>query len=246
MNPKTILTEDGWDEAAPDCKGKDRDFLKALSGYESLDQEEFDQRSRALGRITTLATSLKGCDEVKGDKEAVKYLTDVINASKAGQSEVAKAKGQAQKKAAEEAKKSALAAKEKEKEKEKDDETGDALTKLTTALNNLKIARKSYYFLACDARPYGFVLSKKDIRKNYEARKELSKLSGGSTRPPKVGECRFEGGKYILDMDKPPSGLARVLQKWIKDTTGLNVKLMVGTESGDDAPGGDDDGPAVA
>ncbi len=230
MNPKTILTEDGWDAAAPDCKGKDKEFVKALSSYSSMEDEEFDDRAKALGKVAALAATLKASDEVKGDKDAVKYLADVITASKAEQNEVTKAKAAAQKKAGEEAKK-----REKEdKDKDEDDETGDALTKLTTALKNLKIARKAYYFLACDARPYGLVLSKKDIRKSYEARKELAQLAGGSTRPPKVGECRFDGGKYVLAMDKPPSGLARILQKWIKDSTGLTVKIMIGTESGDD------------
>ena len=74
-------------------------------------------------------------------------------------------------------------------------------------------------------------------------------MAGGSTRPPKVGECHFDGGKYVLEMEKPPSGLARILQKWIKDTTGLNVKVMVGTESSDDADetdAGDDADNAVA
>jgi hypothetical protein len=205
-----------------------------------MEEEEFDDRCKALGKIAALAGALKGNNEVKGDKGALKYLTDVVAAAKAKQSEATKAKAMAQKKACEEAKRAQEQKREKDGEKDDEDETGDALTKLTTALKTLKIARKPYYFVACDARPYGFVLSKKDIRKSFEARKELAQLSGGSTRPPKVGECRFDGSKYILDMDKPPSGFARILQKWIKDSTGLTVRIMIGTESGDD------DGPLVA
>jgi hypothetical protein len=236
MNTQTILTEDGWEDAAPDCKGKDKEFVKALGVYGGLEEEEFDERCKTLTKISALANTLKGSNEVKGDKDAVKYLTDVINAAKAKQGELIKAKADAKKEAEEAAKKQAAAeaAKKKEKEEEDEQETGDSTAKLMNALKTLKTARTPYYFLVCDAKPYGLVLSKKDIRKNAQARKELSQLAGGSTRPPRVGEAHWDGGKYVLEMEKPPSGLARILQKWIKDSTGLTVKIMVGTESSDD------------
>src|SRR6185369_13571531 len=101
-------------------------------------------------------------------------------------------------------------------------------------LKTLKLAQKPYYFLVCDAKPYGLIVSKKDIRKSAQAKKELTKIAGGSTRTPKFGECHCDGGKYVFEMEKPPSGLARILQKWIKENTGLGVKVMVGTESADD------------
>jgi hypothetical protein len=249
MYSKTILTEDGWDEAAPDCKSKDKEFRKALSTYEEVDEEEYDDQCKTLAKIATLAGTLKAANEVKGDKDAVKYLTDVTNAAKAKQSEVAKAKAEAETAKALALKKAGQDAKKREQEEEDEDQKGDSYAKLTAALKTLKLAHKPYYFLACDAKPYGLVLSKKDIRKNPQARKELTQMAGGSTRPPKVGECHFDGGKYVLEMEKPPSGLARILQKWIKDTTGLNVKVMVGTESSDDADetdAGDDADNAVA
>jgi peptidoglycan hydrolase-like protein with peptidoglycan-binding domain len=253
MNPKTILTEDGWDEVAPPtCKGKDKELRSALMFYWSLEDDDFDFRCKALVKIVALAGKFKTAKEVTGcpDKKvvdvAVKHLTDVINASKAKQAELTKAKAEAgkakalaaktealtQKKSDEEAKK--REEEEEEGEEEEEEEEGDSFKKLTSALKTLKLSKKPYYFLVCDAKPYGLVISKKDIRKNAQARKELAQIAGGSTRPPKVGECRCDGGKYVFEMEKPPSGLARILQKWIKDNTGLGVKVMVGTESAED------------
>src|SRR6185369_14239502 len=194
MNSKTILTEDGWDEAAPDCKSKDKEFRKALSTYEEVDEEEYDDQCKTLAKIAALAGTLKATNEMKGDKDAVKYLTDVTNAAKAKQSEVAKAKTEAEKAEKAEAlaqKKAGQDAKKREQEDDDEDQKGDSYAKLTAALKTLKLAHKPYYFLACDAKPYGLVLSKKDIRKNPQARKELTQMAGGSTRPPKVGECHL-------------------------------------------------------
>ena len=85
MNPNTILTEDGWKEVAPDCKGKDKELLKALFFYWSLEDDDFEFRGKALGKIAALASTLKGANEVKNDCDAVKYLTDVVTAAKAKQ-----------------------------------------------------------------------------------------------------------------------------------------------------------------
>jgi hypothetical protein len=38
-------------------------------------------------------------------------------------------------------------------------------------------------------------------------------------------------------MEKPPAGLARILQKWIKESTALAFNVVVGTESADDDEG---------
>src|ERR1043166_9267362 len=72
------------------------------------------------------------------------------------------------------------------------------------------------------------------IRKNSQAKKELAQLAGGSNQAPKFGECRSDSGKLVFEMEKPPSGLARILQKWIKENTALGLKVMVGTESAED------------
>ena len=264
MDPK-LLTEAGWKAAAAKFKIKDNGLQKMLFLYENIDDEEFVDAMRGLNAVIKSANDLKKVKEVAGNKDVMKYLTDMVNGAQNELREVTKAKALAEKAKLAEAKADALEAKsealqakaeaeaakraatadnqdEEEDEEEEEDETGDSFAKLTTALKNLRLAKKPYYFLVCDAKPYGLMVSKKDIRKNAEARKELVKMAGGSTRPPKVGECRFENGKHVFEMEKPPSGLARILQKWIKDSTGLGLKIMVGTESSDD----DGDGQADA
>ena len=230
IDPKKVLTEDGWKAVAPDCKGKDKDLLKALFFYWSLEDDDYDFRCKALVKIGALAGTLKSAKEITADPDAVKYLAAMINATKTKQAELLKAKAVGKAKAAS----AAAAAKKAEEESEEDDAAADAGTKLKNALHALKTARAPYYFLVCDAKPYGLVMSKKEIRQNSQAKKELSQVAGGSTRPPKFGECRFDSGKLVFEMEKPPSGLARILQKWIKDSTGMAFKVMVGTESADD------------
>ena len=265
MDPK-LLTEAGWKAAAAKFKIKDNGLQKMLFLYENIDDEEFVDAMRGLNAVIKSANDLKKVKEVAGNKDVMKYLTDMVNGAQNELREVTKAKALAEKAKLAEAKADALEAKsealqakaeaeaakraatadnqdEEEDEEEEEDETGDSFAKLTTALKNLRLAKKPYYFLVCDAKPYGLMVSKKDIRKNAEARKELVKMAGGSTRPPKVGECRFENGKHVFEMEKPPSGLARILQKWIKDSTGLGLKIMVGTESSDDDGDGQPDAP---
>ena len=233
MDPK-LLIEDGWKAVVSKFKLKDKDLQKTLFFYWTLDDDDFDMRLKALDKITALATALKKNKEVASIPEVVKYLTQMAAAAEAEQREVTKAKVLTQKKAGADAKKREQEEKGGEAEEEDEEEEGDTLQKLTTALKTLKLSKKPYYFLVCDVKPYGLMVSKKDIRKNAQAKKDLSQIAVGSTRSPKFGECRCEGGKYVFEMEKPPAGLARILQKWIKDNTGLGLKVMVGTESAED------------
>jgi hypothetical protein len=257
MNPKTILTEDGWDEVAPPtCKGKDKELRSALLFYWSLEDEDFDFRCKALVKIAALAGKFKAAKEVTGcpDKKvvevAVKHLSDVISASKVKQAELIKAKAEAEKAKAVAAKAGALTQKkaeeeakkheeeeggDEEEEEEEEEQEANSIVKLTKLLKSLRMSKVPYHFLLCDAKPYGLVLCKKNIRQSAPHKKELAKLAGGSTRPPKFGTCRVESGKLIFEMEKPPTGLAGILQKWIKNTTKEKfAKVMVGTESAED------------
>ena len=242
MNPK-ILTENGWKAIAQKFKIKDNGLLKALATYGKLPEEKFDERLRAITTVTQMATNLQKAKEVAAIRDVDKYLDEILSAAKAVPGEIKAAQALAEKKATEAKKQSQVAAKTatQQEDEDEEDETGDTLSKLKKALQTLKTAKKPYYCLVCDAKPYGLIISKKDIRKNAEARKELAKIAGGSTRPPKVGECRFEDGKHVFDMEKPPSGLARILQKWVKTATGVGIKVKVGTESAED-----DEGPSDA
>jgi hypothetical protein len=236
MDPK--LTEEGWKAVVAKNKLKDKDLQKALLSYWALEDDDYDWRLKWLDKIAGLATALKKNKEVAALPEVVKYLTQMVAAANAESSEVTKAKAQAAKTKAVAQKKADVEAKKGDEDEEGDDEgeeeEGDTLKKLTTALKTLKLSKKPYYFLVCDVKPYGLMVSKKDIRKNAQAKKDLSQIAGGSTRSPKIGECRCEGGKYVFEMEKPPAGLARILQKWIKDNTGLGLKVMVGAESAED------------
>jgi len=232
-----LLTESNWKATAQKFKVKDNGLQKALAIYEKLDEAKFDDRLKAVGAVSQLAGALKKDKTVAVMADVVKYLTSVAAAAESDRGEITKAKASAEKNAALAAKKEQDAAKkdqEKEGGGEEEEESGDALTKLTNALKTLRTAKQPYFFLVCDVKPYGLMLSKKEIKTNAQAKKELSQLAGGSTRPPKFGTCHFDSGKLVFDMDKPPSGLARILQKWIKDNTGLGLKVMVGTESAED------------
>ena len=257
MDPK-LLTEAGWKATAAKLKIKDNGLQKVLFLYENIDDAAFTDAIRGLNAVTQSANNLKKVKEVAAIKDAVKYLTDMVSAAQAELREVTKAKALAEKAQLMEAKAEALEAKSdamqakadeeaakreaqaskkgeaEDEEEEEEEETGDCFLKLKKALQAVKLSKKPYYFLVCDAKPYGLIISKKDIRKNAQARKELVEIAGGSTRPPKVGECRFENGKHVFEMEKPPLGLARILQKWIKDSTGVGHKIMVGKESGEE------------
>ena len=251
---KKILTEKGWEDTAPECKGKDKELLKTLSLYASHEEDEFDLRVKTLGKVAALASTLKSANEVKTDADAVKYLVAMIAATKTKQAEIAKAKAEASKTQAAAQKKADADAKKKEEaeqkaaqkeagteEDEEEEEDSDSIEKLKKAFMTLKTAKMPYYFLVCEAKPYGLVVSKKDIRKSMLHKKELATLAGGNTRPPKSGTCRRESNTLVFEMEKPPAGLARILQKWIKTSTSLGFKVMVGTESAEDeepgAPG---------
>jgi hypothetical protein len=246
MSDNKALNDAAWRNLAQKNKIKDNGLQKALATYADLKEEDYEQRLKCVASISQLATNLKKVKEVAAIDDVVEYLEDVASAAADEKADVTK-EATAAAKAETEAKKKADAAAKKEAEEEDDeeneeeDETADSITKLKNAIKSLRVAKAPYFFLVCDVKPYGLVISKKDIRKNSQAKKVLAQLAGGSTRPPKFGECRFDSNKLVFEMEKPPSGLARILQKWIKENTGLGIKVMVGTESAEEEeePGAD-------
>ena len=240
MDPK-LLTENGWKAIALKFKVKDNGLQKALTAYERLDETEHDLRLKGITSICQLAVALKKDKAVATLADVTKYLTSLVAAAEDEKGELAKAKALAAKTAAAAQKKEQEKKTGQEEGEEEEEAAGDAFAKLTSALKTLRTAKQPYFFLVCDAKPYGLMVSKKEIRSSAQAKKDLAQMAGGSTRPPKFGQCHFDTGKLVLEMDKPPSGLARILQKWIKENTGLGLKVMVGTESGDE-----EDQPAEA
>lgn len=242
IDPKKILTEEGWDAVAPDCKGKDKELKRALLFYWTLEDDDFEFRTKALTKIAALAGTLKSAREVTADSDAVKYLAAMANAAKGKQVEVAKAKVEAgkleamtQKKAEAQTRKCEEAEKAHEEAHQKDDdETGDYGEKLLAAFKRLKGSSDlEYNFLVCDAKPQcGVVITKQKIGAAHRA--ELTKVTGGSKRFLKEGTCWVEGGKLVFDLDNAPSGLAAKLKKSLKYFTNTPISVMVGDESDED------------
>ena len=161
MDPK-LLTENGWKTVALKFKVKDNGLQKALAVYEKLPDDKFDEQLKAVAAVSLLAGNLQKVKEVAANRDVDKYLDAVLAAAKAAPGEIKNAKALAEKKATE-TKKLELKAQEAEEEGDEDDEeeTGDSFTKLTTALKNVKLSKKPYFFLVCDAKPYGLIISKK-------------------------------------------------------------------------------------
>jgi hypothetical protein len=238
-----ILAEQSWKTLASKSGVKDNGLQKALADYQKLGDDKYDDCLAVLTTVTRLATALRKDKQAQSSPAVAKYLADVVVASQDERAEIAKAKDVAAKAEAANLKKAQAEAKKQEQPQagddhaeEDEDAAGDAFGKLTNALQTLKTSKVPYFFLFCKDKPYGLVVSKKDITKSAQHKKELAKMAGGSTTPPKWGQCRRDGSKLIFDMEKPVPGMARILQKWIKDSTGLAFKVMVGTESADDEP----------
>jgi hypothetical protein len=231
MPDNKALDDAAWKNLVQKNKIKDNGLLKALATYTGLEDDAHEQSLKCLASISQLAANLKKVKEVAAAEDVVDYLADVVDAATAEKAAVTKAAAAAAKAETEAQKKADAEANEDDGE---EDETADSITKLKNALKSLRTAKTPYFFLVCDVKPYGLIISRKDIRKNSMVKKELAQLAGGSTRTPRFGECRFENGKLVFEMVKPPGGLARILQKWIKANTGLGLKVMVGTESAEE------------
>jgi hypothetical protein len=244
VDPK-LLTEDGWKAIALKFKVKDKDLQRALSVYETIDEDEPDDQLKELATITRLATNLKRDKEIAASPPVVKYLTDLLSAVQAEQREIAKTKAVAAKIAAVTQKKADAEAKQRgkeddeedeEDEEEEEEEEGDYHVKLVAAFQKLKGAKDAaYQFIICDAKPHSAVMLAKKI--NAKHKEELSKVTGGSKRFLHVGTVRFENGKYNFAMEKPVTGLARKLQDSIKHFTGKKLPILVGNETAEDDEG---------
>jgi peptidoglycan hydrolase-like protein with peptidoglycan-binding domain len=222
MNPK--LTEDGWKAIASKFKVKDKDLQRALSVYETIDEDEHEDQLKELANISKLAANLRKDKEVAAAPVVSKYLADVLSAVQAEQREVAKAKAVAAK--TEAVKKTGAD----EEEDEDEDEDSDYADLLMAAFKKLKGSKDvAYEFIVCDAKPHCAVMIAKKITPKHK--EQLTKTTGGSKRFLPMGTCRVEDGKFTFDMEQPISGLARKLQDSIKNFTGKKLPIIVGTEA---------------
>src|SRR5580765_5414070 len=121
MDPK-LLTESAWKTVAFKSKVKDNGLQRALGSYEKLDDNEHDERLKAIASVSQLAAALRKVKEVGAMPEVVDYLVDLLSAADASKAEISKAKVAAEKAQAVAQKKAESEAKEKEQEDEEDSE----------------------------------------------------------------------------------------------------------------------------
>src|SRR5438105_1601474 len=91
MDPK-LLTEDGWKANVVKFKLKDKELQRVLLFYENLEEDDFDFRLKALGKIAALASGLKRDKEIAANDGVVKDLADMASAAQTAQRDIAKAK----------------------------------------------------------------------------------------------------------------------------------------------------------
>jgi hypothetical protein len=237
MNAKA-LTESGWKAVVSKFKVKDNGLQKALAAYEKLDDQNFEQRAKAVALICQFATALSKVKDLADD--AVDYIDGILEAGEAEKAGLSKEQAAATKAAAEAKKKEDAAAKEGDEEDEDEEEEGDYKVKLLAAFQKLKGAKDvAFQFIVCDAKPHcGLMLAKKISTKHRQLLTDLT----GSKRFLHLGTCQFESGKFVFTMEKPVSGLARKLQDSVKNFTGKKLPIKVGTETAE----AEEDQPAAA
>ena len=212
------LTESGRKAIAGKNKIKDNGLQRALADYESTDEEDHAERLKGIARVNQLAAALQRSKDIAGNDAVTDYLDDVQDAADAEQRELAKAKQTAAKAEAE------------AKKQEKEEDAYEA--KLMAALQKLKSSSGlSYEFLVCDGPEQCAVVVAPSISAQHRA--QLTRLTEGGKRFFGPGACRFEDGKYLFAMDRPPSALAKKLQASIMHFTGRKLPLKIGAETAD-------------
>lgn len=211
------LTESPWKAIAVKQKVKDPGLGRALAAYGKADETDYDARLEALDGIEKHAEAL--AKEHKKNEDVADYLDEVLK--QAGSS----------RKAVEALEKSA--AKEVEKqdgEGDDEEEAGAYADRLLGAFKKLKsMPGKPMKYVVCDARPFcGLNVGKRISPKN---RTELTELTGGGKKFLPIGECCFENDTYVFTCEQKVPGLARRLQKAVKNYTGKKFKISCGGET---------------
>jgi peptidoglycan hydrolase-like protein with peptidoglycan-binding domain len=238
MDPK-LLTEDGWKTIALKFKIKDKDLQRALSVYETIDEDEHEDRLKEIANLSRLAAALKKSKEVAAAPPVAKYLADVAAAAESEKRDILKAKAEAEKTEAITQKKADAEAKKRDEEGDDDEQEeaeGDYSARLLAAFQKLKGAKdQTYEFIVCDAKPHCSIMVAKKITPKHK--EELTKVTGGSKKFLHLGTCRMEDGRFTFSTEQPVTGLARKLQDSIKHFTGKKLAIKVGTESVDEEEG---------
>jgi hypothetical protein len=233
-----LLTESGLKAVLAKHKIKDNGLQKALASYEGLRDDAHDECAEGIARVNKLAATFIKSKEVAANDAVKDYLEDLLDAANAEAKAVDKDKAAAAKAAAASAKK---AANDKENEDSEDEdeeeEAGDYGERLLTAFKKLKTMNgKPLALVVCDARPLPAIMVAKRISPKHK--EELTEITGGSRKFLKIGTCSFANDHYVLALDQSLPGLARKVQKAIRNHTGKKLKFSHGGETA-----GDDEAP---
>jgi hypothetical protein len=234
------LTESGLKALLTKHKIKDNGLQKALAAYDKLDDNAHDECLKGIAHVSKLAEALRKSKEVKGNDDVADYLDEVIDAASSEEKDLEKEKAAAAKADAAAQKKAQKKEEEEEEEDEDDDEEeddeeeeGDYGERLLTAFKKLKTLNgKPLTFIVCDARPLPAIMVAKRISTKHKD--ELSEITGGSRKFSKKGSCYFAKDHYVLELPQAMPGLARKVQKAVKNHTGKKFKFSHGGETAGD------------
>jgi hypothetical protein len=205
------LGEAGWKALAVRQKLKDEGLAKALAAYEKLgDKGAPDARLAALDDVEKIAAKLRKDKAVAAVKDAAAWLDETLKEAAKTRQTLAALQKSAQ-------------SKNSPQSEQSEEESGDLAARLAAGLNRVRNGRGeiSLPFIACVANPvYGLMVAKR-IAPQHKV--ELSEATGG--RKFLLGTCVFESGKLTFVMETVKSGLAKHLQKAIKEVTGKKLPV---------------------
>lgn len=121
-----LLTEAGWKTVVQKFKVKDNGLQRALSTYERLADDKYEDRLKGAAAVSQLAANLKRAKEVVTLPLVVKYLTDVVTAAETDRRQITNAKALAEKTRVKAAKAEAIATKKAEEAAKKEAELRQA------------------------------------------------------------------------------------------------------------------------
>jgi hypothetical protein len=230
-------------------KVKDNGTLKVLAAFERVDDDAHDDLLDQAAQVGKFAAALKRTKEVVANKTVGDFVQEIIEASIAAEKEARKnieaaRNGTAKQKKADKEKE----AEEEEEGEDEEEEEGGYGDRLMTAFKKLKSMNgKPLAFIVCDARPLPNIMVAKRITPKHK--EELTELTGGSRKFLKVGSCHFANDQYFLEMDQTVPGLARKVQKAVKNHTGKKLKFSHGGETAgdeEDEQSGEEEGSSMA
>ena len=140
MIPKA-LSEAGWKAIVTKNDVKDNGLQKALAAYEDLNDDEHDERLKAIVSVSQLANALKKVKDVAALPDVVKYLASVVGAADSEKADIAKAKAQAEKLQAEAKKREAQEKDQDQEAAEDEEEQGDYTTKLAAPSKSSRVPK---------------------------------------------------------------------------------------------------------